>query len=186
MIFYVICRDIIFVLCVRYGRCCSKGINHKRRAVSNVRRRRRGIVIRKVPLLCGWYMWGRSGDIPGRWGRSFIHAKNGARVKQRRTGIQMFCEGDMKRVKNARRDRVPESVGFGVRMLHSSSKRSQSRILVSKGYHARASHVSVYPPCHVSKWTKSGNKPKERWFTRGIGQERLQVCNLVFGREDQA
>ena len=65
-------------------------------------------------------------------------------------------------------------------LLRSSSKRSRSRILV------RISHVSVYPSCRVSKWTKSGNKPKEWWFTRGIGLEKLQVCNLVFGREDQA
>jgi hypothetical protein len=55
----------------------------------------------------------------------------------------------------------------GIRaMLRSSSKRSQSRILVSKGYRVRVSHVSVNPSCRVSKWTKSGNKPKERWFTR--------------------
>ena len=34
--------------------------------------------------------------------------------------------------------------------------------LFSKGYRVRVSHVSVNPSCRVSKWMKSGNKPKER------------------------
>ena len=63
-------------------------------------------------------------------------------------------------------------------MLHSSSKHSQSRILGSEGYHVRVSHISVNPSCRVSKWTKSGNRPKERRFTRGISQERLHVTTF--------
>ena len=39
-------------------------------------------------------------------------------------------------------------------MLRSSPKRSQSRILVSKGCRAKVSHVLVNPSCRVSKWTK--------------------------------
>ena len=40
-------------------------------------------------------------------------------------------------------------------LLRSSPKRSRSRILVSKGYRVRVSHVSVNPSCRVSKWTES-------------------------------
>ena len=40
-------------------------------------------------------------------------------------------------------------------VLHSSPKRSRSRILVSKGYRVRVSHISVNPSCRVSKWTES-------------------------------
>ena len=82
--------------------------------------------------------------------------------------------------------RLVSASRHGDLLLRSSSKRSQSQLLVSKGYHMRVRHVLVNPSCHVSKWMKSGNRPKERWFTREIGQERLQVGNLVFGREDQA
>ena len=39
-------------------------------------------------------------------------------------------------------------------LLRSSSKRSRGRILVSKGYHVKASHVSVNPSCRVTEWTK--------------------------------
>ena len=40
-------------------------------------------------------------------------------------------------------------------LLRSSPKRSRGRILVSKGYRVRVSHVSVNPSCRVSRWTKS-------------------------------
>ena len=97
---------------------------------------------------------------------------------------------------------IEHGPNFTEPLLRSSPKRSQSRILVSQGYRVRVSHISVNPSCRVAKWTKvlmfkesspkvelkarSGNKPKERWFTRGISCEGLQVEDLVFGREDQA
>ena len=40
-------------------------------------------------------------------------------------------------------------------LLRSSPKRRRSRILMSKGYRVKVSHVSVNPSCRVSKWTKS-------------------------------
>ena len=48
-------------------------------------------------------------------------------------------------------------------MLRPSSRHSRSRILVSKGYLVRVSHVSVNPACRVSKWTESRSFSVTEW-----------------------
>ena len=35
-------------------------------------------------------------DVPGRWQRGICSAEYGARLKQRRDGIKMFCKSDVK------------------------------------------------------------------------------------------